>query len=142
MPHTPYRLDVDWHDPFDPKEERRRYRRESARFTTTMRVDVPGSGGAFVGPAMVQNISIAGICAVTKHDLHLDDRVTLTIDTAECPFAHGHPEVFTSVCIVSRIEPMNGRQIRVALILADDLKNHMGFAQFVTQLRVPANLAS
>ncbi len=84
-----------------------------------------------VGPCVVQDISLGGVNALTKHKLTLGQTVQLAIPTAKCPPGMCLPEEFIGPAKVVRIAPIDTGRSIVALRFSDELQNNMEFAVFI-----------
>ncbi|MBN2310068.1 MAG: PilZ domain-containing protein [Candidatus Hydrogenedentes bacterium] len=130
-----YDVNVAWDDPFDRPAERRESRRFEFRMKLSIRVDVPGREHRLIGPGIVQDISLSGVCLVTKHDLTPGQQVTVALPTNVCRDGLCLPEAFLGPAEVVWVTPAEKRCSRVALRFGAALVQNMEFVMFVEQLQ-------
>lgn len=129
-----YDIDSDWDDPFEKTPERRGNRRHPFSAILSVRVQIPGEPRPLIGPARAEDVSLTGMLALTKHQLTVGQRVTLSIPTDELGMDLGLPTAFVGPACVIRVDPLEGRLIKVAFGFSDALRNSMDFAIFVNAL--------
>ena len=126
-----YNVNAVWDDPFEHMKERRRARRFRIMLRISLTAENAQTGHRMVGPCVVQDISLTGLCAVTKHKLTLGQTVSLAIPTAKCPLSMCLPAEFQGVARVIRIAPIDTGRSVVALQFGDAFQNDMDFAMFI-----------
>lgn len=130
-----YDVDAKWDDPFEHVEERRHFARADATIRVTLVADDAKTRQRMVGPGVTENISESGMCLVTKHQLGLSQQVSLSIPTDRCPADLLMPATFEGQAEVVRVEPLSGKQNRVALRLGPQFTTNMAFAVFAEALQ-------
>ncbi len=130
-----YDIDSDWDDPFEKVPERRQAGRHPFSSVLSVRVQLPGESRPLVGPARAEDVSLTGLFALTKHQLTLGQRVTLSIPTKELGTELGLPAAFVGAANVARIQPVDGRLIKAAFEFCDSFASNMDLAVFINALR-------
>lgn len=132
-----YDVDSTWNDPFEKAPERRATTRHHFTAVLSVRVQVPGDPRPLVGPARAEDLSVNGLLALTKHQLHIGQRVMLSIPTEEIGIELGLPAAFVGAAEVIRLHPIEGRLVKAAFNFSDNLSSNMDFAVFVNALAQP-----
>lgn len=127
-----YDLNADWDDPYDRRPEARNVGRFSTKFRVKIYVETPR--GTLVGPGIVNDLSISGMCLVTKHELKRGQRITVKIPTAVCPDSMGMPRAFTGQADTVRIKNLGENRSLVALKFLPELSENMEFVVFLDYL--------
>ena len=130
-----YDIDSDWDDPFEKAPERRQTARLPFSAILSVRVQLPGESRPLVGPARAEDVSLIGLLALTKHQLTVGQRVTLSIPTEELGMELGLPTAFVGAATVVRVQVIEGRLTKAAFEIADYLAANMDLALFINALR-------
>lgn len=136
-----YDLNATWDDPFERRADRRSSPRVRTEFRSELSVRAEHARGRFVGPALVQNLSLTSLCTITKHALQPGQRVELRFATDALDVDDVLAEEFRAECRVLRVEPMDGRRNIVVLALPKSLTDDMEFARFFRQIETPSRPA-
>ncbi len=137
-----YDVDVPWDDPFEQREEHRSSKRFKLRIKVSVSVDLSGVGRSLVGPLLVENISLTGLCGVTKHSLHPGQRITIALPTDMCPVSMGMPAAFLGMAEVVRVKNLEDRKQAAAFRFDSSLSQSIEFAVFVNYLQSLAPMLS
>lgn len=129
-----YDIDSDWDDPFEKAPERRSCQRVPFSIVLSVRVQVVGDPRPLVGPARAEDLSLTGVLALTKHQLHVGQRVMLSIPTEDLGLELGLPTAFVGAADVVRIIPVDGRLIKAAFHFTEALRSNMDLAVYVNAL--------
>lgn len=130
-----YDVNAVWDDPFEHLEERRGHPRIKLPFWTELSVRAHATRGKFIGPAIVQDLSLTGARVISKHDdLRPGQTGKIAIPTDAFPLFDLVPPEFKGACHVVRVQPLGGRKTMSALRFSEALINDMDFAHFVRQL--------
>ena len=133
-----YDVDAPWFDPFETRLENRGAERFELPIKINVVVDEPARKGQFVGPGLVNDISLSGISLETKHHLTVGQTVTLAIPTNSCPDDLCLANAFVGPATVCRVEPREGTRIRAGLTFGEPLLQNIEFVIFVDYLKTTA----
>lgn len=133
-----YDVDTPWDDPYETRTENRSANRFAFPMKITLAVDDPLRKGQLVGPGLVNDISMYGVCVTTKHKLVPKQKVTLAISTQLCPDDLCLAKAFIGPSTVRRTESREGAPMRAALQFGEALYQNIEFVMFIDYLQTMA----